>query len=67
MAPVLLIHGKRDTVVPIDQSKVMRRALRKADKDVTLVELDGEDHWLSYGESRLETLRALAEFVEKHL
>ena len=66
-APVLLIHGKRDTVVPIDQSKIMRRALQRADKDVTLVELDGEDHWLSYGESRLETLRALAEFVEKHL
>lgn len=66
-APVLLIHGRKDTVVPIDQSKRMLRALRKADKDVSLHELDGEDHWLSYGDSRLETLRALASFIEKHL
>lgn len=66
-APILLIHGKKDTVVPLEQSKVMRNALRKAGKDVTLVELKGEDHWLSYSDSRLETLRALARFVEEHL
>jgi len=66
-APVLLIHGRKDTVVPIEQSKIMRKALLKADKEVTLRELKGEDHWLSYGESRLETLRALASFIEEHL
>lgn len=66
-APVLLIHGKKDTVVPSEQSKIMRNALRKAGKDVTMVELKGEDHWLSYSESRLTTLRALAAFVGKHL
>ncbi len=65
--PVLLIHGKKDTVVPISQSKVMQRALRKAGKNVSLHELKGEDHWLSYGDSRLETLRALADFIEEHL
>jgi dienelactone hydrolase len=66
-APVLLVHGRQDTVVPIEQSKRMQSALRKADKDVTLRELKGEDHWLSYGDSRLETLRALAAFIEEHL
>ena len=66
-SPVLLIHGRDDTVVPIDQSKTMRRALRKAGKNVELIELKGEDHWLSYSESRMETLRALALFVKKHL
>lgn len=66
-APVLLIHGRKDTVVPIEQSKKMQKALRKAGKDVTLREFKGEDHWLSYGESRLETLRALASFIEEHL
>lgn len=66
-APILLIHGKKDTVVPLEQSKVMRNALRKAGKDVTLVELKGEDHWLSYSDSRLETLRELARFIEEHL
>ena len=66
-APVLLIHGKKDTVVPIDQSTAMRKALRKAGKDVKLIEFKGEDHWLSYSESRLATLRALAKFVEENL
>lgn len=66
-APVLLIHGKDDTVVPVEQSKQMRQALRRADKDVELIELKGEDHWLSYSESRIATLRALARFVEEHL
>jgi dipeptidyl aminopeptidase/acylaminoacyl peptidase len=66
-APVLLIHGRKDTVVPIEQSKKMEAALLKAGKEVSLRELKGEDHWLSYRESRLETLRALAGFIEKHL
>lgn len=66
-APVLLIHGKKDTVVNIEQSKMMRRALRKAGKDVTYVELKGEDHWLTQEETRIETLRAIAEFIDKHL
>ena len=66
-APVLLIHGRKDTVVPIAQSKKMRQALLKAGKEVSLRELKGEDHWLSYRESRLETLRALASFIEEHL
>ena len=66
-APVLLVHGSKDTVVPVEQSKVMRNALRKADKDVTYVELDNEDHWLSFAESRLETLRAVAAFIDEQL
>jgi len=66
-APVLLIHGKKDTVVPIDQSKAMQKALRKAGKDVELIEYKGEDHWLSYNASRMAALRALATFVEENL
>ena len=66
-APVLLIHGKDDTVVPIKQSEIMKRALEKAGKDVTLVELKGEDHWLSDGDTRIETLRAMAGFVDQHI
>ncbi|MAN45707.1 MAG: S9 family peptidase [Hyphomonas sp.] len=66
-APVLLIHGKHDTVVDIEQSRAMEKALRKAGKDVTLIELDGEDHWLSQGETRIETLKAMSDFVDKHI
>lgn len=66
-APVLLIHGEKDTRVHIDQSTRMNRALRKAGKDVTFIKLKGEDHWLTKEESRIETLRAAAEFIEQHL
>jgi len=66
-APVLLIHGRDDTVVPIGQSKRMRKALRRAKRDVEFVQLKGEDHWLSSEETRVELLRIIAEFIEEHL
>lgn len=65
-APVLLIHGKDDTVVPVDQSRAMQRALTSAGKPVEYVELPGEDHWLSRSETRLAMLQAMISFVEKH-
>ncbi len=66
-APVLLIHGKDDEVVPLDQSTAMERALKKAGKDVKLVKLKGEDHYLSVGDTRLETLKLMDAFVREHL
>lgn len=65
-APILLIHGKDDTVVPYYQSTAMAAALRRAGKPVELVTLAGEDHWLSRGETRLAMLEAAVRFVEQH-
>jgi dipeptidyl aminopeptidase/acylaminoacyl peptidase len=65
-APILLIHGKTDTVVPIEQSRIMAKALRGAGKPVEYVELDGEDHWLSGEATRVEMLKAAVEFVKKN-
>jgi dipeptidyl aminopeptidase/acylaminoacyl peptidase len=65
-APILLIHGKDDTVVPIDQSETMESALKHAGKPVELVTLDGEDHWLSQEKTRIKMLTAAVAFVEKH-
>jgi dipeptidyl aminopeptidase/acylaminoacyl peptidase len=64
--PVLLIHGRDDTVVPIVQSRKMAKALRDAGKPVELVELKGEDHWLSTGATRLQMLTATVDFLEKN-
>jgi len=64
--PVLLIHGKDDTVVPLEQSRIMAEALQKAGKPVDLVVQKGADHWLSRGDTRLQTLEATMAFVEKH-
>ncbi len=66
-APVLLIHGNDDTVVPFRQSLLMERALKNAGKDVTLLKLEGGDHWLSTSDTRLETLRALDRFVTENI
>lgn len=66
-APVLLIHGRDDLVVPMRQSVRMERELVKAGKPVTLEKLKGEDHWLSTSETRLATLKSLATFVDRHI
>ena len=64
--PVLLIHGKDDTVVPFEQSQLMYDALKRARKDVQLVTLKHEDHWLSRGETRLQMLQASVAFLRVH-
>jgi len=65
-APVLLIHGKDDTVVPIGQSKRMHKALKKAGKSSKLVTISGEDHWLSTSSTRLQMLKAIDEFLDTY-
>jgi len=65
-APVLLIHGRDDTVVPYAQSTRMAGQLRAAGKPVELVTLKGEDHWLSRGATREAMLVAAVAFIEKH-
>ena len=62
--PVLLIHGRDDTVVPFDQSERMADALRRAGKQVQLLALKGEDHWLSRSATRLQMLEACVAFLE---
>jgi dipeptidyl aminopeptidase/acylaminoacyl peptidase len=64
--PILLVHGRDDTVVPLEQSQIMADALKKAGKPVDLVIEKGEDHWLSRGETRLQMLEATMAFLEKN-
>jgi dipeptidyl aminopeptidase/acylaminoacyl peptidase len=63
-APVLLIHGRDDTVVKYKQSQVMADAMKRAGKNVTLMDLKQEDHWLSRSATRLQTLEAVAAFLQ---
>ena len=63
-APILLIHGRDDTVVPIEQSQRMNDALKAAKKPVEFVILPSEDHWLSREETRLQMLQATVKFLE---
>jgi dipeptidyl aminopeptidase/acylaminoacyl peptidase len=62
--PLLLIHGQDDTVVNIEQSRVMAEAMNRAGKSVRLVELTGEDHWQSRVAGRQRMLTETIQFLE---
>jgi dipeptidyl aminopeptidase/acylaminoacyl peptidase len=65
-APILLVHGKDDVVVPYKQSIMMADALKGAGKPYEMVPLEGEDHWLSKSMTRQKMLEVVVAFVEKH-
>ena len=66
-APVLLVHGTVDRVVPVDQSETMAKALRRAGKPYQYIELDGGDHHLTRHSHRMAFFRALESFLDEHL
>ncbi|MFM5906567.1 MAG: alpha/beta hydrolase family protein [Novosphingobium sp.] len=65
-APILLIHGKDDTVVDFSQSTEMAEALKRAGKPHAMVVLTAEDHWLSRSETRMQMLEEALAFVKAH-
>lgn len=67
MAPTLLIHAEDDKRVPFDQSDDMYSALKRKKKSVSLVKLEGDNHFLLESETRLQALEATVNFVNQHL
>jgi dipeptidyl aminopeptidase/acylaminoacyl peptidase len=65
-APILIIHGRDDTVVPFEQSQLIFDALKKNKRDVEMVTLKNEDHWLSRSVTRLQMLEATVAFLRAH-
>jgi dipeptidyl aminopeptidase/acylaminoacyl peptidase len=65
-APVLLIHGDRDTEVPTEQSLKMQEALRKANRHVELLIISGGDHGFK-GEQAEQAWSAATKFLTQHL
>ncbi len=66
-APILIIHGRDDTVVPFSQAIKMSDALKAAKKPYEFVEMKGEDHWLSRSATRTQMLSKSLEFIENHI
>lgn len=63
--PIFLAHGKDDRVVPVRQSRMMRKAL---DEQVwQYLELPDGDHYLSREPNRLLFAHTLMDFFETHL
>lgn len=65
--PVLLIHSEHDLVVPFEQSEDMFDAMEDADKQVTFVELEKGNHYLSNANNRAKALEAIDNFVKQHI
>ncbi|MGA7675603.1 MAG: S9 family peptidase [Rhizomicrobium sp.] len=65
--PVLLMHGKDDATVRIDQSEEMDEALRHAGKKVTLIEIDKETHYMQMSSTRIQVLTELEKFLKENI
>lgn len=64
--PLLLIHGRQDTVVPYSQSELMAAAMTRAGKPFEFVTLENEDHHLQDEAERQKMLKASIAFLERN-
>jgi dipeptidyl aminopeptidase/acylaminoacyl peptidase len=62
--PILILHGKKDTVVPVKQSRDMVAKLKAAGKPYTYIEQPLGDHHFTREADRVEFLKALEAFLK---
>ena len=65
--PILLIHGRDDSVVDDEHARAMVNSLENAGKDVTFLHLRDVDHWLSTAEARERVLTEVEAFLDQHI
>jgi dipeptidyl aminopeptidase/acylaminoacyl peptidase len=68
--PVLIVHGDRDTICPIEQAEQWYSALTILGRRPAWLILEGEGHDLARGArpiSRIRRMTAVAEWFERHL
>lgn len=65
--PILLMHGKRDTVVRVQQSRQFAKALARHGKHHRYVEQEHGDHFLSLASQRSEFFLEMGSFLSEHL
>jgi acetyl esterase/lipase len=52
--PFLIMHGKRDIVVPIEQSEELERRLKRAGVPVRLIVVRDKGHWFRLSEEQMD-------------
>ncbi len=68
-APLLLIHGEVNSVVPIEQSNIMNDAMHRAGKSVQLLTYPGENHfWPSWsGRDLVSMMQKVEDFLDQNI
>ncbi len=64
--PVMLIHGREDTTVPLEQTEIMANAMRNVGKPVEVVVLENETHHIESPSTRTKMLRSMIGFLERN-
>lgn len=65
--PVLLIHGDQDWNVPIEQSEIMEKALKKAGRTVTFTRYENQGHAGWAPSEDIKALDQILVFVDKYI
>jgi dipeptidyl aminopeptidase/acylaminoacyl peptidase len=65
--PILLVHGDLDSIVPIEQSRLAQRALKKAGKNVRMTTYRDEGHGGWSHANELKNFEEIVEFFRPHL
>lgn len=66
-APVLLMQGTKDLNVPPVQARGFYRRMQDAGKNITYIEFEDGDHFLSTEKHRIQFLKETEVFLEKYL
>lgn len=69
-SPILIVHGVRDSRVPVEQARVLVSALKSAGKvegkDFKYIEQPENTHNLPYNDVRIEWLKGAEDWLAKH-
>jgi len=65
--PLLLLQGSSDTNVPVGESIQMYTALKLLGKDVEMIHVKDEDHWILDYQKRLKWTKTIIAWFDKYL
>ena len=65
--PLLVVHGRRDPRVPVDQANELVRALKRNDASYELLIKPNEGHGFQKEENKFELYKLMEQFLSDHL
>jgi dipeptidyl aminopeptidase/acylaminoacyl peptidase len=66
-APLLLIHGEAEDIIPIEQAELMQEAVKKAGVPVSLLRVPGGTHVDLRAEDAPDYVAAMVQWLDQHL